>query len=51
MFTIDEFTRWIETNRLVQLVKEGKDGDLDRLLEKHSDEENESKEPSSSSSS
>lgn len=37
MFTVDEFKNWIETNRLVQLLKEGEDGDLDRLLNQHSD--------------
>lgn len=33
LFTVDEFRKWIETNKLLQLVKDGQDGDLDRILE------------------
>ena len=48
VFTVDEFKKWIETNKIVQLLKTGKDGDLDRLLEKHlhhsADEEEQQKE-------
>lgn len=46
LFTVEEFKNWIETNRIVQLVKDGEDGDLDRLLTKHSKSQKEEKESS-----
>eukprot|EP00545_Synedropsis_sp_CCMP1620_P007015 CAMPEP_0119031072 /NCGR_PEP_ID=MMETSP1176-20130426/41352_1 /TAXON_ID=265551 /ORGANISM="Synedropsis recta cf, Strain CCMP1620" /LENGTH=746 /DNA_ID=CAMNT_0006987459 /DNA_START=752 /DNA_END=2990 /DNA_ORIENTATION=- len=41
IFTVDEFKNWIETNTLVQLVKEGEDGDLDRILTQSEDQKEE----------
>eukprot|EP00546_Thalassionema_frauenfeldii_P002130 CAMPEP_0178933044 /NCGR_PEP_ID=MMETSP0786-20121207/23019_1 /TAXON_ID=186022 /ORGANISM="Thalassionema frauenfeldii, Strain CCMP 1798" /LENGTH=739 /DNA_ID=CAMNT_0020610533 /DNA_START=521 /DNA_END=2740 /DNA_ORIENTATION=- len=44
--TLEEFLKWIETNKIVQLVKEGEDGDLDRLLARHrSEKQNKEKIP------
>mmetsp|Transcript_24413 Transcript_24413/g.24848 ORF Transcript_24413/g.24848 Transcript_24413/m.24848 type:complete len:93 (-) Transcript_24413:470-748(-) len=32
-FTIDELNRWIETNKIVALVGEGRDAEVDREIE------------------
>lgn len=42
MFTVQELYNWIETNKLVRFQSEGRDADMDRIMEK-------SKEVSSSS--
>lgn len=36
--TLEEFLKWIETNKIIQMLKEGEDGDLDRLLAQHRSE-------------
>jgi hypothetical protein len=34
VFTVAEFIRWVETNKLVKYVEEGRDADLDRSFQK-----------------
>ena len=34
--TVQELIKWIETNKLVQLESEGRDADMDRIMEKRS---------------
>mmetsp|Transcript_406 Transcript_406/g.569 ORF Transcript_406/g.569 Transcript_406/m.569 type:complete len:914 (-) Transcript_406:43-2784(-) len=43
--TLEEFLKWIETNKIIQLLKEGEDGDLDRLLAQHRSERQGKKKP------
>lgn len=38
MFTVQELIKWIETNKLVQLENEGRDADMDRIMESQSSE-------------
>ena len=35
IFTVDELLRWIDQHRLVRFVAEGRDVDLDKLIESH----------------
>uniref|UniRef100_A0A7S1Y8D5 Mitochondrial proton/calcium exchanger protein n=1 Tax=Grammatophora oceanica TaxID=210454 RepID=A0A7S1Y8D5_9STRA len=46
VFTVAELAEWIEENKLVSLLKEGKDADIDRLIGKKPEEEEEQKEAS-----
>lgn len=34
VFTVQELIKWIETSKLVQLESEGRDADMDRIMEK-----------------
>ena len=36
VLTVQELIKWIETNKLVQLESEGRDADMDRIMEKRS---------------
>jgi len=36
-FTVAEFIKWIDTNKLVKLGEEGRDADMDRMMEKKDD--------------
>jgi hypothetical protein len=36
-FTVAEFIKWIDTNKLVKLGEEGRDADMDRMMEKVDD--------------
>ena len=38
IFTVDELLRWIDEHRLVRFVEEGRDVDLDKLIESQSTE-------------
>lgn len=38
IFTVKELIRWIETNKLVKLESEGRDADMDRVIENHAAE-------------
>lgn len=40
-----EFIKWIETNKLVKMLEEGQDTDIDSILEKYQNEERSSSEP------
>ena len=33
---MDELKKWLETNKLVQLVEEGRDGEVDKIIARHS---------------
>ena len=33
MFTVQELYNWIETNKLVRFQSEGRDADMDRIME------------------
>jgi hypothetical protein len=44
VLTVAEFIRWIETNKLVKILEEGRDTDIDSILAKFQENE----EPSSS---
>lgn len=37
VFTVQELISWIETNKLVKLESEGRDADMDRIMESHSE--------------
>ncbi len=37
VFTVQELISWIETNKLVKLESEGRDADMDRIMENHSE--------------
>lgn len=43
MFTVQELIQWIETNQLVKFVEEGRDADMDRIIEKQTAESSEVK--------
>lgn len=36
VFTVQELIQWVETNQLVKFVEEGRDADMDRIIEKQS---------------
>ena len=36
VFTVDEFIKWIDRHQLVKFVEEGRDADMDRIIEDHS---------------
>lgn len=36
VFTVQELIHWVETNQLVKFVEEGRDADMDRIIEKQS---------------
>lgn len=36
MFTVQEFIRWIDEHKLVTFVAEGRDADMDRVMESQS---------------
>jgi len=38
-FTVDELIKWIDEHKLVKFVEEGRDVDMDRILETHSSSE------------
>jgi hypothetical protein len=38
VFTVQELIKWIETNKLVKLVSEGWDADMDTIMENQSSE-------------
>jgi hypothetical protein len=38
VFTVQELIKWIETNKLVKLESEGRDADMDRIMENQSTE-------------
>jgi CheY-specific phosphatase CheX len=38
VFTVQELINWIETNKLVKLEEEGRDADMDRIMESQSAE-------------
>ena len=40
IFTVDELLRWIDEHRLVRFVEEGRDVDMDKLLESQSSDSN-----------
>lgn len=33
--TVQELIKWIDTNKLVKLESEGRDADMDRIMESH----------------
>jgi len=37
VFTVQELISWIQTNKLVKLESEGRDADMDRIMESHSE--------------
>jgi Ca2+-binding EF-hand superfamily protein len=39
VLTVAEFIRWIETNKLVKLLEEGRDTDIDSILAKFQENE------------
>jgi Ca2+-binding EF-hand superfamily protein len=39
VLTVAEFIRWIETNKLVKLLEEGRDTDIDNILAKFQENE------------
>ena len=42
VFTVQELIRWIETNRLLKLEEEGRDADMDRIMEEIEEESRDS---------
>lgn len=38
MLSVAEFMKWIETNKLVKLLEEGRDTDIDSILAKYQNE-------------
>lgn len=32
---MDELKKWLETNKLVKLVEEGQDGEVDKIIARH----------------
>ncbi|KAG7365151.1 LETM1-like protein [Nitzschia inconspicua] len=38
VFTVQELIQWIETNKLVKFESEGRDADMDKIMESHSSE-------------
>ena len=47
--TVQELTNWIHTNKLVQLASEGRDVEMDRIMESHTTESSDSESADSSS--
>ena len=45
-FTVQELIHWIETNKLVKLESEGRDADMDRVIESQSTESSQTTSPS-----
>jgi hypothetical protein len=39
VFTVEELIKWIDEHKLVKFVEEGRDADMDRVLENHSSNE------------
>jgi len=35
LIVVDELIRWIDEHKLVEFVKEGRDADMDRIMENH----------------
>ena len=35
LFSVDELSKWLETNKLVKLVEEGRDAEVDKIIESH----------------
>mmetsp|Transcript_33467 Transcript_33467/g.99729 ORF Transcript_33467/g.99729 Transcript_33467/m.99729 type:complete len:107 (+) Transcript_33467:412-732(+) len=33
--TVEELVKWVDANKLVKLVEEGRDGEVDRMIAKH----------------
>ena len=38
VFTVQELIQWIETNKLVKFESEGRDADMDKIMESHTAE-------------
>jgi hypothetical protein len=38
VFTVQELIEWIETNKMVKFESEGRDADMDKIMESHSSE-------------
>lgn len=36
VFTVEELRKWIDESKLVKLVKEGRDAEMDRIMENQS---------------
>lgn len=49
--TIQELISWIEVNQLVKFVEEGRDADMDRIIEKKAASENTDQKDGASTSS
>jgi len=43
VFTVQELIQWIETNQLVKFESEGRDAEMDKIMESHSNEKEEAK--------
>lgn len=41
MFTVQELIKWIETNQLVKFESEGRDAEMDKIMESQSNEKDE----------
>ena len=37
VFTVQELINWIETNKLVKFESEGRDAEMDKIMENHSE--------------
>jgi hypothetical protein len=33
LFSLEELSKWVETNKLVKLVEEGRDAEVDKIIE------------------
>ena len=33
LFSVEELSKWLETNKLVKLVEEGRDAEVDKIIE------------------
>jgi hypothetical protein len=45
VFTVQELIQWIDEHKLVKFVEEGRDADMDSILEKHTATEQPEEEP------